>query len=792
VPANGARSVPDIALTAAGHDAYLAFSGGVLDGFEGTSCPTPSFAGVVAILNQYLVAKGAQKQAGLGNINPEFYRLAQATPGVFHDVTTGSNIMPCAGGSPDCTIGSLGYSAGPGYDLVTGLGSPDAWNLVTQWNNPAAATATSLAASPTTVNWGGSAQFMATVTTPTASAPAAGTVTFTASGNTLGTSTLTAGTGNSATAALSVASLQLPAGKDTVTATYSGSPAFNPSSGSTMVTVVPPTGGVSAVAVSIAPNPVPADQVVLITLTEEAGVGTTLTGLIDNGTDLSSLIVPFFGTASIPPNGQLSVFLILGTGDSGPWIFSGVDAGGATWSRQVNVTVTPPLKQASLVLSTAPASVLQDPAANASCQWPTLLTLQETAGYNVELEGFLDATTGLGQDPQQIFGTYHIAGFGTLQAVVCPSGINGPMQALYGVGGSDSFGNSISTTTTASFGGAAQGAGTFAVTSPEVDLSTWDQSKPITSTLGLLATGTNTTWHASVFPANAATKWLTISPASGTGLSLLNISASPMGMRQEVYTANILFQATNSFPQYIVVPVVFSIGAIDFTRINSVLNSASFQPGAAAPGMSMSIYGLNLSGLSDQPSGPPYLLADQGVSVTVNGVGAPIFYVSPERIDIQVPYETGAGLAVLAVNNNQYTATYDFQVASSAPGIFTDLLGNIPDSNGNPASGKPGDTLTLYITGDGDQVPPGIATGQSPTPGTPLSLLPTPALPVTVTVGGIAAPTPFVGITPGLVGQTQINFTIPSVAAGPQPVVVTVGKASSPPATVTVLAATTK
>src|SRR5208337_2539555 len=54
-----------------------------------------------------------------------------------HDVTAGNNAVPCAPGSPDCVNGTLGYSAGPGYDQTTGLGSVDAFNLVHQWSSQA-------------------------------------------------------------------------------------------------------------------------------------------------------------------------------------------------------------------------------------------------------------------------------------------------------------------------------------------------------------------------------------------------------------------------------------------------------------------------------------------------------------------------------------------------------------------------------------------------------------------------------------------------------------------------------
>jgi hypothetical protein len=106
---------------------------GVVQASGGTSASTPFFAGVVALLNQYVVANGVQAKPGLGNINPRLYQLAQITKGIFHDVTAGDNIVPCKTGTPDCTNGQYGYKAGPGYDHVTGLGSIDVANLVQNW-----------------------------------------------------------------------------------------------------------------------------------------------------------------------------------------------------------------------------------------------------------------------------------------------------------------------------------------------------------------------------------------------------------------------------------------------------------------------------------------------------------------------------------------------------------------------------------------------------------------------------------------------------------------------------------
>ncbi len=143
VPNVNLRSIPDVALSAAGHDAYRVVSGGVDQPVAGTSAGTPAFAGILALVSHYQVLNGAESRAGLGNINPNLYRLAQTTPGVFHDITSGDNIVPCVARTPDCVAGTFGYTAGPGYDLVTGLGSVDGFNLAAgltaQWSIPSIA-----------------------------------------------------------------------------------------------------------------------------------------------------------------------------------------------------------------------------------------------------------------------------------------------------------------------------------------------------------------------------------------------------------------------------------------------------------------------------------------------------------------------------------------------------------------------------------------------------------------------------------------------------------------------------
>ena len=106
----------------------------------GTSASTPTFAGIVALVQQKLGT------GSLGNINPVLYALAAQSPSAFHDVTTGNNIVPCQPGVNGCpAAGHYGFSAGPGYDLATGLGSVDAKAFVDAW---VACEATQCAAMP--------------------------------------------------------------------------------------------------------------------------------------------------------------------------------------------------------------------------------------------------------------------------------------------------------------------------------------------------------------------------------------------------------------------------------------------------------------------------------------------------------------------------------------------------------------------------------------------------------------------------------------------------------------------
>ena len=115
---DGARDIPDVSLSSAGHDGYIIVQGHTigttgLAAVGGTSAASPSFAGLMALVVQ-------KTGVAQGNANPVFYSMGQNQFGggiaVYHDTTTGNNTVP----------GIVGFSAGVGYDLVTGWGSVDA------------------------------------------------------------------------------------------------------------------------------------------------------------------------------------------------------------------------------------------------------------------------------------------------------------------------------------------------------------------------------------------------------------------------------------------------------------------------------------------------------------------------------------------------------------------------------------------------------------------------------------------------------------------------------------------
>ena len=137
------RLLPDLALptaidTGANHGLAFCFSssaassGCTLERSGGSSAAAAIFAGVAALIDQ--------KSGEQGNLGPRLYAISHIS-GVFSDVAQGTAKLACVPGSSGCDAsGLIGYAAGAGYDLATGLGVPDVQNLVTSMATPAVTT----------------------------------------------------------------------------------------------------------------------------------------------------------------------------------------------------------------------------------------------------------------------------------------------------------------------------------------------------------------------------------------------------------------------------------------------------------------------------------------------------------------------------------------------------------------------------------------------------------------------------------------------------------------------------
>jgi subtilase family serine protease len=107
------RNVPDVAAEA-NTDNYACDQGSCAGDYGGTSFAAPRWAGFLALVNQQVMAHG---NSPLGFLNPSIYSIGKSASynDDFHDITSGSNGK---------------YSAEPGYDLVTGWGSPNGAGLI--------------------------------------------------------------------------------------------------------------------------------------------------------------------------------------------------------------------------------------------------------------------------------------------------------------------------------------------------------------------------------------------------------------------------------------------------------------------------------------------------------------------------------------------------------------------------------------------------------------------------------------------------------------------------------------
>jgi uncharacterized protein (TIGR03437 family) len=211
---------------------------------------------------------------------------------------------------------------------------------------------------------------------------------------------------------------------------------------------------------------------------------------------------------------------------------------------------------------------------------------------------------------------------------------------------------------------------------------------------------------------------------------------------------------------------------------DGIVNAASYAPGAAVPGSLFAIFGDALSPGIATAGTLPWPTQLGATSVSVNGIAVPLYYVSPTQINGQLPLEIQPGSAQLVVSDGLTSAPVAFNVPTAWPGIFTYGLSRAiavnPDGslNGSAAPAHAGDILVVYLTGGGPVNPSGgrwMTGAASPSGLSPVTL------PFTVTIGGLPASVDYLGLTPTEVGLYQLNVHIPTLSAGDQTLVVTIG-----------------
>ena len=222
---------------------------------------------------------------------------------------------------------------------------------------------------------------------------------------------------------------------------------------------------------------------------------------------------------------------------------------------------------------------------------------------------------------------------------------------------------------------------------------------------------------------------------------------------------------------------------------SAVANGASFASGTITPGEIASIFPTNLTSITgiNLTSGLPLPTQFQNLSVTVNGIAAPLFAVDnvngQNQVNFQVPWnltpKSSASIAV--VNSTGTSGTVMVPVVAAQPGLIEYSSGGknfgvilhanfqLADS-AHPAS--PGEVMLIYCTGLG-------AVSNPPADGAAGSGQSTTAKP-TVTIGGQKGTVQFSGLAPGFVGLNQVNVQLPAtLKSGNQAVVLEIDGASS-------------
>ncbi len=296
---------------------------------------------------------------------------------------------------------------------------------------------------------------------------------------------------------------------------------------------------------------------------------------------------------------------------------------------------------------------------------------------------------------------------------------------------------------------------------------------------------------------NASTQsggnWLSVSPSSGSVASGItaSITMDASGLPDGTYLGAINISSAGTVLASVPVTILIGNPGPQLSS-NGVSNGASFQGGPISPGEIVTLFGTAI--------GPPinYFASAQGgvfaarlagARVLFDSTPAPIIYAFASQVAAIVPFEVAGktSVTVQAENLVARSAPITVPVQGATPAFFTaDSSGKgqvaalNQDGSGNSASNPAakGTVLQLFATGAGVMMP-------STADGTIVSAtppFPAPQQQVGVAIGGQNAVVQYAGAAPQLVaGILQVNVLVPVDApSGNQPIVLTVGKFSSP------------
>ena len=202
-----------------------------------------------------------------------------------------------------------------------------------------------------------------------------------------------------------------------------------------------------------------------------------------------------------------------------------------------------------------------------------------------------------------------------------------------------------------------------------------------------------------------------------------------------------------------------------------VLNAASFAPTTypLSGGTLVALFGSGLAPSKLQAPDIPIPTVLNGVSVTIDGVPAPLLFVSDIQINLQVPFATGGSTASVVVNNNgQLSNAVAVPVGVSSPGIFSTQSnglgpGTITHVDGSKITADDpaeiGETVVVFLTGLGPLNPP-FADGHAPPDVEPLARTTDPN--IAVAFGGFDGLISYSGGSPCCVGLYQVNVRVPN------------------------------